>query len=664
MIRFLQTPGPIKKFVLGGLLTVISVFMVITLVPGFGSTDFFGTAAPARGVVAKVAGTDITSQEVQRQAREMVRQQFPRGGAQASMLLPFFASQAAQQLIQRQAIIAEAEHLGLRATDDDVRDELQHGRYAETFFPGGNFIGQAAYEELLQQHDLTVPQFERDVKDGILIDKLRSLISGGAMVTDAEVRQRFEKENTKVKFDYAVLRKDDILKGLHPTDPELKAFYEKNKATYNNSIPEKRKIKYVLIDTAKLQAGAQVSQQDLQTYYDQHRDEFRAAEQVNVRQILIKTPLPGTDGKVDQKGVDDARKKADDVLKQLKAGAKFEDLAKKYSEDPSSKDGGSVGWIKRGGFPVAEVDKAAFSLAKGGTSDVINAGYAFVILRVEDKQDAHQKTLAEVKDQIEPIIKQQKAQQAADAAAAALLSQARTGGLDKAAAAKGMQVVATDFISRTDSLPGIGTAPQFTEAVFNAAEKTPPDEVQVPQGFAIFELVAVKPAATPAFEEIRSRVETEFKNERSGTLLTQKTHELSDRAKADHDLKKAAKELGATMKTSDFVLPDGQVPDIGSMSGAASAAFSLKPGEISGPVDSGNTGAVLAVLEKQSPADSDFATKKDQIRDALVQGKQSELFGLFMANLRAEMEKSGKIKINEQEMKSLTKQQAGGEEGE
>jgi peptidyl-prolyl cis-trans isomerase D len=663
MIRFLQTPGPIKKIVLGGLLTVISVFMVITLVPGFGSTDFFGTA-PTRGVVAKVAGSDITSQEVQRQAREMVHQQFPRGGAQASMLLPFFASQAAQQLIQRQALIAEAEHLGLRATDEAVRDELQHGRYSQTFFPAGNFIGEAAYEELLQQHDLTVTQFEQSVKEDILIDKLRSLVAGGAMVTDAEIRQKFEKENTKIKFDYAVLRKDDILKELHPTDSELKAFYDRNKATYNNSIPEKRKIKYVLVDTAKLQSEAQVSQQDLQSYYDQHRDEFRMPEQVNVRQILIKTPLPGSDGKVDQKGVDAAQKKAQDVLAQLKDGAKFEDLAKKYSEDPSSKDGGSVGWIKRGGFPVPEVDKAAFSLPKGGTSDVINAGYAFVILRVDDKQDAHVKTLAEVKDQIEPVIKQQKAQQAADSEANALLAQARSGGLDKAAAAKNMPVVATDFISRTDSLPGIGSSPQFTEAVFAAAEKSPPDEVQVPQGFAIYELEAIKPPGTPTFEEIHSRVETEFKNERAGALLTQKTQELSDRAKADHDLKKAAKELGATMKTSDFVLPDGQVPDIGSMSGAASVAFTLKPGDISGPVDSGNTGVVLAILDKQAPTDADFAAKKDQIRDTLVQTKQSELFGLFMANLREQMEKSGKIKINEQEMKALTKQQGGGEEGE
>src|SRR5713101_5549979 len=85
------------------------------------------------------------------------------------------------------------------------------------------------------------------------------------------------------------------------------------------------------------------------------------------------------------------------------------------------------------------------------------------------------------------------------------------------------------------------------------------------------------PPATPSFEEVRSRVENEFKNERTTTLLSQKTQELSDRAKAEHDLKKAAKELGATVKTSDLVLPDGQVPDIGSMSGDASVAFSMKP---------------------------------------------------------------------------------------
>jgi peptidyl-prolyl cis-trans isomerase D len=664
MIRFLQTPGPIKKVFLGGLLTIICVFMVITLVPGFGNTDFFGTRGPGRGILATVAGNDITTLEVQRQARQMVRQQFPRGGAQASMLLPFFASRAAEELIQRNAVIAEAERLGLRATDDDVRDELQHGRYAPAFFPEGKFIGQAAYEGRLQQADLTVPQFEEGVKGDILLEKLRNLVSASAIVTDGEIRERFEKENTKVKFDYAVLRKDDILKTIHPSDAELKAYYEQHKGSYANSIPEKRKISYVLIDTAKLQDSMKVTSQELQAYYDQHREEYRVPEQVNVRHILIKTPLPGPDGKVDQKGVDEARKKADDILKQLKAGAKFADLAKKSSEDTASaKDGGSLGWIQRG-RTVPEFEKVAFSLAKGSTSDVVQSSYGFHIIHVEDKQDAHMKTLDEVKAQIEPILKQQKASQAADSEATAVLSAARTGGLGQAAASKGLQVVTTDFVSRGDSVPGIDNSPQFMGAVFNLAEKSPPDEVQLPQGYAIVNLLAIRPPATPSFEEIHSRVENEFKQERASALLASRTRELSDRAKAAHDLKKAAKELGATMKISDFVAPDGQAPDLGSMGGPASVAFTLKPGEISGPIDTNTSGAVLEVLEKQQPTEQDFAAKKDQIRESLLQQKQGELFGMFVSNLRTQMEKSGKIKINKQEMDLLTKQRSAEDEGE
>jgi len=657
MIRFLQTPGPVKKVVLGGLLTIICVFMVITLVPGFGSTDFFGTRAPGQGVVATVAGNDITSLEVQKAAKQMVRQQFPRGGEQASMLLPFFASQAAQQLIQRETVIAEAHRLGLRATDDDVRDELQHGMYSQTFFPNGSFIGQGAYEQLLQQNDLTITQFEQDVKNQVLLEKLRNLIGGSAIVTDAEVRDKFEKENTKVKFDYAVLRKDDIEKTIHPADAELKAYYDQHKASYANSIPEKRRVEYVLIDQAKLQNSITVSQQDLQGYYDQHREEYRVPEQVNVRHILIKTPLPGPDGKVDQTAVAAAQQKAADVSKQLKAGANFADIAKKYSDDTTSaKDGGSLGWIQRGRFPSPDVEKAAFSLPKGGTSDVLTASYGFDIIHIDDRQDAHVKTIGDVSGQIENAVKQQKAVQAAEAEATALVAQARSGGLDKAAGAKGFNLVTTDFIGRTDSLPGIGNAPQFIEAIFNAADKAPADQTQLPQGYAVYQVLAIKPPATPTFDEIRSRVENEFKQERSTTLLSQKTKELSDRAKADHDLKKAAKELGAAVKTSDFVLPTDQVPDLGAMQGAASVAFTLKPGEISGPIDSNTDGAVLTILEKQQPTDADFAAKKDQIRDQLLQMKEQELFGLFVSNLRDQMQKSGKIKINEQEMKNLTKQ--------
>ena len=662
MIRFLQTPGPLKKVILGGMLLVICGAMVVTLIPG-GLGSSLGLTGPGRGVIARVSGEEVTTLDVQRVARQMVQQQFPRGGAQASMLLPFFAQRAADQLINEKVALAEAQHLGLRATDADVRDELQHGRYAATFFPSGKFIGENEYQQLLQQHDLTVPVFEQGVKDEILFDKLRTLVAGSAAVSPVEVRKQFEKQSSKVKFEYAVLRKDDLLKGIHPSESELKAFYDRNKGSYNNSIPEKRQLKYVVIDTSSIAAQTPVSQQDLQAYYDQHRDDYRQPEQVNVRHILIKGPLPGPDGKVDQKAADEARKKAEDVLKQVKAGGNFADLARKFSEDPgSAKNGGSLGPIGRG-RTVPEFEKAAFSLPKGGTSDLVQSSYGFHIIHVDDKQEAHLKSLEEVRAQIEPTLKQQKATQAAESQANGLLAQAKNQGLDKAAAAKGLHAVATDFVSRTDSLPGIGNAPQFMDAVFSAREKSPPDQAPLPQGFAIYEVLASKPVATPTFEEIRSRVENEFKNERSTSLLTQKTQELADRAKAGHDLKKAAKELGATVKTSDLVLPDGQVPDLGAMSGPPSVAFTLKPGEISGPVSSGSNGAVLAVLEKQEPSDQDFSSKKDQVRDALLQNKQAEAFGIFVTGLRDQMEKSGKIKINQDEMKGLTKGQGSLEGG-
>jgi peptidyl-prolyl cis-trans isomerase D len=663
MIRFLQTQGPTKKIILSGILLVICGAMVITFIPGGLTSEL--TGSPGAGVVAKVDGGDIKSDEVRQTARQMAQQEAQRYGEMAAKIMPFLIQQetmrALDQMISRQALLSEAGRMGLRVTPAEVKDELQHGRYAATFFPGGNFIGQVEYEDMLQRANLTPVKFEEAVGNDILLTKLQALISGSASVSDAEIHDQFIKQNSKVKFDYAVLKQDDLRKGLHPTDQELKAFYESHKASYANSVPEKRKVKYALIETGKAASDVEVTPQDLRTYYDQHREQYRVPEQVKVSHILIKTPLPGPDGKVDEKGVAEAQRRAEDLLKQLKSGAKLEDLAQKYSEDPgSAKQGGSLGWIGKG-QTVPEFEKTAFSLPKGQISDLVKSSYGFHIIRVDDKQEAHLKTLDEVKAEIEPVLKHQKGQEIAQKKADALLKQARAQGLDAAAAAQGIPVISSEFFARKDMLPGLGPANQFMDAVFSAAENSPPDVAPATQGIVVFQLTGVKPAATPTFEEIRSRVEDEFKNERSAALLSQKVQELSDRAKAEHDLKRAAKELGATVKTSDFVLPDGQVPDVGSMAGQAAVAFTMKPGEISAPINSGANGVVLSVLEKQEPTEADFAAKRDQIRDQLLLGKQQERFGLFVSSLVDQMTRAGKIKRNEEEIKALSR--SGSEQG-
>src|SRR5258708_7505628 len=223
MIRFLQTEGPIKKIVLSGLLLLICGAMAITLIPGGLGSELTGT--PGKGIVAKVSGEDITVEQVREAARNMAQQQAQRQAAQfgvnPSTLVPFLMPRATQQavneLINRQVELTEAQRMGFKATPQEVKDDLQHGRYAGTFFPGGNFIGEAEYKGLLQQNNLTPAMFEENVGKGIVISKLEALITGSASVSDDAIRKEFTKQNTKVKYDYAVLKEEDIKKGLHPT---------------------------------------------------------------------------------------------------------------------------------------------------------------------------------------------------------------------------------------------------------------------------------------------------------------------------------------------------------------------------------------------------------------------------------------------------------------
>jgi peptidyl-prolyl cis-trans isomerase D len=142
-------------------------------------------------------------------------------------------------------------------------------------------------------------------------------------------------------------------------------------------------------------------------------------------------------------------------------------------------------------------------------------------------------------------------------------------------------------------------------------------------------------------------------------MLQQKTQELSDRARAEHDMKKAALELGAKLRTSELVGHDGQVPDLGSMNGPAAVAFTMKPGEISGPMSAGNGGAVLSVIDRQEPSLEALSGSREQIRETLLQRKRAEIMELFASNLRKRMEEEGKIRFNKEERERIFNPRAG-----
>src|SRR5271165_1168216 len=655
MLRFLQTPGPIKKIVLGGILVVICVMMVVTLIPGGGFlNDLFGGGLTQQGVLARVGSQEINIPEVALHARLIGKQQFK--GNIPPAIMPYLMQQAAQRMIAQKMLMYEADRMGLGVSNEELSNALHQGQMGQMLFPGGNFIGEQAYEAFIQsQFNLSIAQFEQEVKGDIARSKLLSLITAPISVSDKDVSEEVKKQDTKVKFDYAVLTLDDIKKQIKPTDAELKAFYEQYKQQYANSIPEKIKAQYIVIETAKLADRVSVTQAELQQYYNQHQDAYRIPETVTVRHILIKTPTPGADGKVDQAGVDAARKKAEDVSKQLKTGGNFAELAKKYSDDPGSAQNGGLLPPLTKGRTVPEFEQAAFNTPVGQTTDLIRTSYGFHIIHIEAKQQARLKPLDEVKPEIEAALKTQKTAAQAQSIANAVQALARTAGMNKAAADKGFTVTTAGPVAQGDPLPEVGNAPEFTSALFGAKKSDPPAISPIPQGYVIYQVTDIQPPQTPTFEQVKDKVEEQFKSQRAQTLLSQKTQELADRAHAEHDLAKAAKEVGATVRTSELVDRNSQVPEVGAMSSGASVAFSLKPGEISSPFQGGSNGVVIKVLELQEPSPEQLKQNRDTVKDTLLQQKRNEIEGLYIENLRDRLEKEGKIRINKKEMESLSK---------
>ena len=351
----------------GVIIGAACVAMVLYLVPGLmdnqmgASASVYATVREpgALGRLGFGESTEIKMEDVTKLAQRQLQQQhYP------DFLLPYMMQRAGQVLVQRAMLKQAADAMRLEVSDADLARELRTGPFAEYLFPDGQYIGDDRYMDFVQtEFNTSRADFESQVKDDMELQRLQAMVTGGAAVTDAAVREAYRVQGTKVQFDYAAVSLEELKKTINPTDAELQNFFKQNAAKYAKAIPETRKIEYAAFDASKTPGGkAAVSDAEAQAYYNAHLAQYKTEEQVKTRHILIAAKA-GADAKTDAA----AKAKAEDVLKQLQAGGKFAELAKKYSDDPGSKDkGGEYPLMPTSGFDPAYA-KAAMALNPGQT---------------------------------------------------------------------------------------------------------------------------------------------------------------------------------------------------------------------------------------------------------------------------------------------------------
>jgi peptidyl-prolyl cis-trans isomerase D len=620
------------------LLILISVSMVITLVPGLVG----GSTTNSPDTVASVGGQDISVFDVQRHLNMVLH-----GQNVPEMLKGLYAKQVLDQMIFSRALDLEAQRLGISVTSQEESDRIK--QLLPAAWEGGAWTKDRYVAEVQNRTGMSVPEFESFLRDDMLMEKFRRLVTSSISVSPAEIENEFRRRNEKVQIEYALVKPTELASSIQPTDAELSAYYAKNASRYQ--VPEKRSARYALLDLAKLRDTTQVSDEDLRAYYNSHIDQYKVENRAHVEHILFKTI-----GKTDAE-IAEIRQKAEDVLKKAKGGANFEDLAKKYSEDDATKaKGGDLGWIVEK-QTVPEFEQAAFSVPKGSVSDLVKTQYGFHIIKVLDRETAHTKPFEEVRSTIVPILTDQKAAEQANNISTQMASAVRQSNrqsLDDLARKFNLKLGDTPPASVTDPVGDLGNSPELHQILFQLRPGELSQPLQIPQGFVILTPKDIQPAHQGTLAEVRYKVLADYQQEKSIELARTKAQELAKRVQSGESFDQAAKALGLTAVTPEAFARNGSVPDVGSAK-LLQASFGMSVGQVSPPTQVAGNWLVYRVVGHQPANPADLATQSDQIKQQLLQAKQTAAFEAFRAALEDRLKTEGKLTINADAMKRLSR---------
>ena len=623
------------RVLFGVFIAIIALSMLLYLVP-----QGTNTTEGSTDVLAKVGDQNVTMGEVRQQLDEIRRRNpIPKP------LEGLYARNILNQLIFQKEIELEAKSLGIAVSDQERADRIK--QYVPTAFNGDSFVGMDAYaREVQTRFQLTVPVFEDLVKQGLVEEKFRKLITDGISASPAEIQEEFKRQNEKVKLDYVLIKPEDLESKISPTDGEINAYYEQNKAKFQ--IPEKRVIRYALLDLTQLRQNTVVTDDELNHAYQQNIQQFQVPNRVHAEHILLMTVGGKTDAEVAE-----IKKKAEDILAQAKKkGANFEDLAKKYSEDPGSKaKGGDLGWVLQG-QTVPEFEKAAFNLNKGEVSDLIKTQYGFHIIKVLDKETAHTKTFDEVKDTLRPNYLLNKVDQEASKTAdqiSADIRQSNKTTLDQLAQKYHLTIAETHSVGPGEPVLELGNGQDVKDEIFHLRQGDLSLPLRTDRGYVVLSLHQSLPAHQGTLEEVRDKVVTELKQQKASEVAQTKAQELEKRVKAGEKFAAAAKALGLDPKTSDPFARNGSVANLGSGKQLA-PAFSLKVGQVGVPLSIGSNWAVYQVAERQEANPADFEKQKKEITDTLLKQKRDLAFSAFQTSLNDRLKQEGKLKLYPEKM--------------
>ncbi|WP_373497939.1 SurA N-terminal domain-containing protein [Desulfococcus sp.] len=577
--------------------------------------------------VAVVNGTPITVEAYQQSYNSLIERYRSQFGDQLNedMIQMFgLKKQALDQLINQALMLQEAEKLNLRITDDELAASIQ----AIPAFQNEGVFDKRIYTRVLSMNRLSPEEFENGQRESILVEKLRQLVMGSVKVSDQEARDYYLWENASVNVEFVMFAPDKY-PDMAVTDDEVQKYFDANQNNYKTEL--KLKARYIYFNPQEFTAGVTVGDEAVKDYFDTHPDEFKVPKTVKARHILFKLENNSSPEVVEEK-----RKKAEEVLALAKAGQDFAELARTYSEGPSKDLGGDLGTFKKETMVEPFADKA-FSMNAGEISEPVRTQFGWHIIKVEAVNEASEKTLDEVREEIRKNMTTEKAKTLAYDKAESIFDAAFEGDdLKKVAEGHDVKVGETGFFTLNQGPEGVNNPVRFAGAASGLADMQIGDIQDFSDGYYLIQVVAREPEVVAQFSDVKDKVRTDLIRVKRSEKAVVDAKAFLGALKGGASMKEAGAKMNLSPKETGFFKRADAIPEIGKAPDIASAAFELSKNSPlpEAPITGPNGTYVIRFAERKSPEASAFEPEKAAVKERLLTQKQRGAFGDWLAQVK------------------------------
>jgi peptidyl-prolyl cis-trans isomerase D len=638
-------------------IVIISFAALVVLgliVAGYNRGGGLANANPfkSKEVLATVNGDDVTVADFTL-LKKKIESQF--GGQFSLAQIGMTSERILDQAVNSRIAVQEAKKLDLMPSDEEVRDLIQK-QFSD---PATGDFDLKRYKDYVVRTYGSVPLYERSVREALSAEKLRAFVTAGAQVSEDEMWQDFQRQNTSFDLVYAPVTAEELSKKLNLSEEEQRQYFEAHKTDYHFLEPQK-KIRYLFINQEKVGEKLQISDEDLRKEYDSLKPENKLAG-VRVQQIVLHVARP----ELDQDVLNKASQLVSRIRKEDLTGGEdeFAELARGNSEDTATaKDGG---WLpnpvkrnpnrKASSSPnnVADLLQNTLDWKEGQIGDPLKTGNAYYIFRrgaavPKSFEEAKKELLVSMRNRRSYAVTQQIAQKAAERMKNGDIQKVAQEIAPEANMSPAQMVKETPFIKPGDNVPDIGSSPQFEDAIKPLEEPGQVgDRVNVKDGAAVPVLVEKREPRVPDFEEVRDKVAEDLRASRAREQVEQSARELAANAGSPDALKAAAEKLGLKAETEEAFHLGRPLGTAGADPALDAAVMALKAGETTKtPVKVGDKWVVVGVTNRKDVDKAEFDKQRVQLTESALKERRDQVFDEYLVNARRQLEQKNKIEIN------------------